>query len=91
MLTTVQNGYIQIAYQNIIGPAQGRAAIAAGTDAQGNPIAAVAAAGDPSLWYVGIRQTDIVDANGTITNPVTPPSGVIGDNANGMDVLGGWA
>jgi|GEM_PF-1469157 hypothetical protein len=81
MLTGNVGGTFQVLYQNILGPAQGRAAIPAGTDANGNPVAAVPAVGDPSTWYVGIRN----DA------AMTPPTGVsVCDAATGAEVLGVW-
>jgi hypothetical protein len=82
MLTTVQNGTIQLAYASVIGPLPGRAAVAAGTDASGATIPAQPAAGDPALWYIALR-TDSV---------VTPPTGVSPcELAVAQAVLGVWA
>ncbi len=83
MLTTVQNGYIQIACPNVIGPTQGRDAVAAGMDHEGNDVPAIPSAGNPSLWYVGIR---------TEGNAPAFPEGVSACNAVvGAAVLGLWA
>jgi len=82
MLTTIQNGHIALAYQNVLGPAQGRSALAASTDTKGSIVPAVAAAGDPALWYVGIKS----DA------AITAPTGVsVCDAETGEAVLGIWA
>ncbi len=82
MLTTVQNGYIQIAYPNVIGPAQGRDAVAAGMDHEGNAVPAIPSAGNPALWYVGIRTESAVVA----------PEGVsVCSAAESAAVLGVWA
>jgi hypothetical protein len=84
MLTGNVNGTFQVLYQNILAPQQGRAAVAAGTNALGNPTPALPAAGDPTLWYVGIRTDDSAPA-------ITPPSGVtVCDDATGAAVLGVW-
>lgn len=69
-------------FLNVIGPASGRAAIAAGTDNAGTIINAIPAAGDPSLWYLAIRSNDAI----------VPPSNIsMCDLLIGSAVLGVWA
>ncbi len=65
---------------NLIGPAPGRAEVPAST-VNGMAFPAIPAAGDPSLYYVSFL------TNSTIT----PPTGVLEDDANGRSVLGVWA
>ena len=85
MLIKVQGGAPTLAYQNVIGPLQGQAAIPAGTDAQGNPTTAVPAKGDPAMFYVSINLPDAT------TFPDALPTGVTEDDANGQAVCGVWA
>jgi len=69
-------------YENILGPAQGRAAVAESMDSEGNVLPAQEALGDPNLWYVEIR---------TETAPKPPATVSSCEKAEAEAVLGQWA
>ena len=70
-------------FTNVLGPAQGRAAIPAGTDQFGNAIPAIAAVGDPALWYACIEAPFDISAS--------LPSGItVALQPDATDVLGVW-
>lgn len=62
----------------------GRTAVPAGTDAYDNPTPAIAAAGDPSLYYTCLRTT--ADISGFIVSPMA-----VVDAATGQAVVGVFA
>lgn len=71
-------------YENHIPPQPGRPAVAAGTDEYGHVTEAVAAAGDPSLYYTCIRTT------AGISSAITAPMSVV-DAETGRAVVGMFA
>ena len=79
MIFTFENGAPSIMQPDCIGILPGRAAVPAGQDEQGNPIAAIPAAGDPALYYLAIRSAQ----------PITTPPGVtLVTDGSGQAVLG---
>lgn len=79
LVFTFENGAPSIMQPNCIGILPGRAAVPAGIDGMGNPTPAIPAAGDPSLFYLAIRTTDII---------TTPPGVNLVTDGSGEAVLG---
>lgn len=68
--------------KNVIEPQQGRAAVEASTDEEGNEIPAQPAAGDAAYWYSCVR----------FCLPIAAYEGVeLCDEGEGEAVVGAWA
>ena len=91
LLTVVDGNRVTMPYANtLFGAAV--PAVPAGTDAMGNPTAAIPTQGVAGNYYLSVNDPTVtLDANGAPVWPDALPASVAQDAVNGQAVLGVWA